>query len=228
MKYIVIGLGNYGSALAEGLSRLGHEIVGVDISENKVEVIKNEIATAFIIDATDEMAINVLPFSSVEAVFVAIGENFGASIRVTAILKQKGVKHIYARAIDKVHRSILEGFGVDRILTPEEDSANMLVDQSELAFKMERLRVGKDYSVCKFSVPDKFVGLQIGELKVDEDYHLKVIAVARAEKTTNFLGFSVTKHNDVADNIEYIMQKEDQLICYGKDSAFRSFWNDIG
>jgi trk system potassium uptake protein TrkA len=144
MKYIVIGLGNYGSAIAEGLSRLGHEVVGVDTSENRVEAIKDKIATAFIFDASDELSLNVLPLDSVDAVIVSIGENFGASVRVTAMLKQRGVKHIYARAIDSVHRAILEGFGIDRILTPEEYSAKSLVDQLGVAVKMMRLHFGKD------------------------------------------------------------------------------------
>ena len=54
MKYIIIGLGNYGHVLAEELSALGHEIIGADISESRVDSIKDKVATAFVIDATDE------------------------------------------------------------------------------------------------------------------------------------------------------------------------------
>ena len=32
MKYIIIGLGNYGHVLAEELSALGHEVIGADIN----------------------------------------------------------------------------------------------------------------------------------------------------------------------------------------------------
>lgn len=38
MKYIIIGLGNYGSVLAEELSALGHEVIGVDTNERRVDV----------------------------------------------------------------------------------------------------------------------------------------------------------------------------------------------
>ena len=41
-------------------------------------------------------------------VVVAIGENFGASVRVVALLKQKKVPRIFARAIDAVHKAVLE------------------------------------------------------------------------------------------------------------------------
>ena len=116
MKYIIIGLGNYGHVLAEELSALGHEVIGADISAGRVDSLKDKVATAFVIDATDGQALSVLPLNSVDVVIVAIGENFGASIRVVALLKQKKVKRIYARAIDGVHRSVLEAFGLDRIL----------------------------------------------------------------------------------------------------------------
>lgn len=89
MKYIIIGLGNYGHVLAEEFSALGHEVIGADISESRVDSIKDKVATAFVIDATDEQSLSVLPLNSVDVVIVAIGENFGASIRVVALLKQK-------------------------------------------------------------------------------------------------------------------------------------------
>lgn len=76
MKYIIIGLGNYGHVLAEELSALGHEIIGADISESRVDSIKDKVATAFVIDATDEQSLSVLPLNSVDIVVVAIGENF--------------------------------------------------------------------------------------------------------------------------------------------------------
>ena len=60
-------------------------------------------------------------------VIVAIGENFGASVRVVALLKQKKVKHIFARAIDSVHKAILEAFAIDKVLTPEKDAAREFV-----------------------------------------------------------------------------------------------------
>mgnify|MGYP001135714721 CR=1 FL=1 len=66
MKYIIIGLGNYGHVLAEELSALGHEVIGADISSARVDGLKDKIATAFVIDATDEQALSVLPLNSVD------------------------------------------------------------------------------------------------------------------------------------------------------------------
>jgi trk system potassium uptake protein TrkA len=151
MKYIIIGLGNYGHVLAEELSALGHEIIGADISESRVDAIKDKVATAFVIDATDEQSLSVLPLNSVDVVIVAIGENFGASVRVVALLKQKKVARIYARAIDGVHKAVLEAFNLEKILTPEEDAARNLVQLLDFGTNMEGFRIDSEYYVVKFT-----------------------------------------------------------------------------
>lgn len=228
MKYIIIGLGNYGHVLAEELSALGHEVIGADISESRVDSIKDKIATAFIIDATDEQALSVLPLNSVDIVIVAIGENFGASIRVVALLKQKKVPHIYARAIDTVHRSVLEAFSLEKILTPEEDAARSLVQVLDFGANMEAFRIDPEYYVVKFTVPEKFVGYFVNELNLDEEFHLKLIGLKRADKVTNCLGVTLTElhvKNELPANEK--VHEGDELVCYGKYRDFQAFWKAI-
>lgn len=228
MKYIIIGLGNYGHVLAEELSVLGHEVIGADISESRVDSIKDKVATAFVIDATDELSLAVLPLNSVDIVIVAIGENFGASIRVVALLKQKKVQHIYARAIDAVHRSVLEAFNLEKILTPEEDAARSLVQLLDFGTNMEAFRVDSEYYVVKFSVPEKFIGYFVNELNLDEEFHLKLIGLKRANRIENCLGISLTEHsivNELPENDK--IQEGDELVCYGKCRDFQKFWKAL-
>ena len=228
MKYIIIGLGNYGHVLAEELSVLGHEVIGAYISESRVDSIKDKVATAFVIDATDELSLAVLPLNSVDIVIVAIGENFGASIRVVALLKQKKVQHIYARAIDAVHRSVLEAFNLEKILTPEEDAARSLVQLLDFGTNMEAFRVDSEYYVVKFSVPEKFIGYFVNELNLDEEFHLKLIGLKRANRIENCLGISLTEHsivNELPENDK--IQEGDELVCYGKYRDFQKFWKAL-
>ncbi|WP_071146959.1 potassium channel family protein [Bacteroides ihuae] len=228
MKYIIIGLGNYGRILAEELSALGHEVIGADISESRVDIIKDKIATAFVIDATDEIALSVLPLNSVDVVIIAIGENFGASVRVVALLKQKQVKHIYARAIDAVHKAVLEAFGLEKILVPEEESARTLVQLLDFGTKVESFRVDEDYYVMMFRVPEKFVGYQANELNLRQEFSLKIIALKRAEKVSNFLGISILESSVVNELIQDDkIQTDDELVCYGKYRDFQVFWKAL-
>ena len=228
MKYIIIGLGNYGHVLAEELSALGHEVIGADISESRVDSIKDKVATAFVIDATDELSLAVLPLNSVDIVIVAIGENFGASIRVVALLKQKKVQHIYARAIDAVHRSVLEAFNLEKILTPEEDAARSLVQLLDFGTNTEAFRVDSEYYVVKFSVPEKFIGYFVNELNLDGGFRLKLIGLKRANRIENCLGISLTEHsivNELPENDK--IQEGDELVCYGKYRDFQKFWKAL-
>ena len=118
MRYLIIGLGIYGSNLARDLTDMGHEVIGADNKKSNVDAIKDYISTVYLLDATDEAELALLPIKNVDLAIVAIGENFGASIRTVALLKKLNVKHIYARAVDTLHESILEGLDIDRILTP--------------------------------------------------------------------------------------------------------------
>lgn len=228
MKFIVIGLGNYGRVLAEELTVLNQEVIGADINGNKVEAIKDKIATAFLLDATDEQSLSVLPLKSVDLVIVAIGENFGASVRVVAMLKKMGVKHIYARAIDQVHKAILEAFGIDRILSPEEDAARNLVQTLDFATKVESFRVDSEYYVVTFRVPKSFIGYHINDLNLNNEFHLKLIGLKRNEIVQNCVGIEFVDKkikNELPGDA--LVLEDDMLVCYGKYSDFQLFWKAI-
>ena len=122
-----------------------------------------------------------------DVVIVAIGENFGASVRVVSLLKKNKVKHIYARALDDIHKSVLEAFSIDRVLTPEKDAACMLVRLLELNIEVESFQIDEEHFVFKFGIPRKLVGCQVNDLKEDEDFNLKLLALVRGKMVKNSL-----------------------------------------
>ncbi|MFI3286232.1 MAG: TrkA family potassium uptake protein [Rikenellaceae bacterium] len=228
MKCIIIGLGNYGSVLAEELTILGHEVIGVDENESKVDLIKEKIATSFVIDATDEQALSILPLKVVDVVIVAIGENFGASVRVVALLKKYKVQQIYARAVDEVHRAVLEAFNLDRILFPEKDAARSLVQLLDLKVNVESFQVDKEHYVVKFKLPSQFVGYKVRDISLESVFGLKIISLIKGKTTHNALGISIMESkvtNDFDEN--YKLEQSDELVCYGLYKDFMSFWKSI-
>jgi len=46
MKCLIIGLGNFGKTLAEELTDKGHEVIGVDANEHRVNELKERISVA--------------------------------------------------------------------------------------------------------------------------------------------------------------------------------------
>lgn len=224
MKFLIIGLGIYGANLAKDLTALGHEVIAADVDSNLVEPIKDLISTAYIIDSTDEMSLSVLPLNNVDIVIVAIGENFGASIKTVALLKKLKVKHLYARAIDSLHQSILEGIGVDCILTPEQRAARDLVNEMELGSHVDSLRIDADNFVMKFDAPDFMIGMKYSSLNLLEDYSLILIAVTRITESKNVIGIlqKRNKRIDLKSDPSLTVEKGDQWICAGSSKGFNA------
>ncbi len=123
MKYLVIGLGNFGKTLAEELTEQGNDVIGIDLNEHRIEEVKNRIAVAYILDATEKVALRALPLDDIDCAIVAIGQSMDASLRTVAALKELGVRQIYARALDATHQSILAAMSIRRIFIPESYAA---------------------------------------------------------------------------------------------------------
>ena len=190
MRYLIIGLGIYGTNLARDLASMGHEVIGCDRSESKVQAVKEFIATTYIVDSTDEEALGVLPLKGVDLVFVCIGEDFGASVKTVALLKKLDVKHIYARAIDELHYAILSCFHLDRIITPEQSAARHLAREMSIGTHLTTMTVTDTDFVANMPVPDYFVGLLYSDLKL-ADYGMTLIMASRPTPKTSIMGTEV-------------------------------------
>lgn len=129
MKCLIIGLGTFGSTLATDLTNKGHEVMGVDHVEQRVEDIKDNIAVAYIMDASERVALKQLPLSEMDCAIVCIGQSMDNSLRTVAALKELGVEKIYARAIDATHQSILQAMQIKEIFIPEEYAARMFAQK---------------------------------------------------------------------------------------------------
>ena len=192
MKYLVIGLGTYGRELAINLSLQGNEVIGVDHRSENIEAVKEQLMTVYELDAKDENSLKLLPLKNMDIVIVAIGEDFGASLKTVALLKKNGVKHIYARAIDNLHQSILEAFNLERILTPEKRAANDLTLELSLNTQCSTFNITKDFMVLKFTAPEKFVGHSYRSINFSR-FGLVLISAVRKVTENNLLGLSSSR-----------------------------------
>ena len=228
MRYLIIGLGIYGTSLARDLAAQGHEVIGVDSRQNRIADVKDYISTTYLLDSTDESALSVLPLDGVDLTVVAIGENFGASIKTVALLMKHGVKHIYARAVNDLHVAILESFKVERILTPEQASARFLTREMLLGTEMSALQITDSVFVTNFAVPAYFYGRRYPELKLSE-YGIQLVAATRPQATTNVLGLGSQKYVpiDLNDATANTVQEGDKITVLATDKTLRTFMRHI-
>lgn len=129
MKCLVIGLGNFGNTLACRLTDMGHDVIGVDNNEHRIEDIQEKIAVSYILDATEKAALKSLPLDEIDFAVVAIGQSMDTSLRAVVSLKELKVENIYARALDLTHKSILETMSIQKIFIPESFAAGILAEK---------------------------------------------------------------------------------------------------
>lgn len=138
------------------------------------------------------------------------------------------MKHIYARAVDEVHKTVLEAFNLDSILTPEEEAARSLVQLLDLHVNVESFEIDEEHYVMKFKLPGSFVGYKVSDLSLEKEFNIKIIALVKGKQVFNSLGISIMEH--VVENKfeeDYLLEEEDRLVCYGKYKDFMDFWKAL-
>ncbi len=224
MKYIVIGLGNFGSVLSEKLTMLGHEVIGVDVDPHKVEDMKKSIASTICLDSREPNALNALPLRDADTVFVTIGEDFGTSIHVIALLKQSNVKKVVGRALSPLHKTVMEAIGVDEIIMPEREYAEMYASRIEMSGVSSSYMVDDGHAIMEVSVPEIFVGQTVEAINVDKNFSLTLIAIKRTvlEKNLILLTRETQKLLQNFDD-QTTLHEKDILLMFGKLEDFKKF-----
>jgi trk system potassium uptake protein TrkA len=224
MKFIVVGLGYFGSSLATELTALGHEVIGLDNKLGHVEMYKNQISHTIAMDCTDQLAVSSLPLKDTDVVVVGIGEDFGASVMSTALFKQMKVKRLIARAISPLHQNVLEALGVDDIIRPEQESAERLAHTLEMNGVINSFGISDEYSLIEVNVPKRYIGYKIMDADIRNRYNLNVITLKRELETINLLNLKVRKKQVIGVlNPEEKMMENDVLVVFGKESDFKKF-----
>ena len=98
-KIAVIGIGDFGAAIARRLTQKGADVLAIDADTQTIEAIADDVAYCVAIDATDAKALMAQEITAFDAVVVAIGQNFEHRLLVVAQLLDLGVKRIIAIVI---------------------------------------------------------------------------------------------------------------------------------
>lgn len=224
MKYIIIGLGNFGASLAQKLTAQGNEVIGIDTNMSKVEAYKEKISHTICMDATDEFTVSGLPLKETDIVLVAIGEDQGANIMTTALLKNFEVKRLMSRAINPLHEKVLQAIGVDEIVHPEEETAERWAKKLCLSNVVDSFELNTDFSIIEAIAPDEYIGKTIREVSFRRNHRLLALTVIKKEEEKSILGKTktVTKILGVISG-DYRIQKNDILVLYGANKDLQIF-----
>lgn len=179
-QVLVIGLGQFGAAVAISLAEGGVDVLGVDEDEVRVRAVADKITEAACLDATDDAALAALNPASRDLCLCAIGhDSREASIVVAAMLKQLGVRRLICRATDPIHERILTLVGADEVVNPELAFGVSLA--SRLAHDQIRsvVAIRKGLTLTEVLAPSAFVGRTLAMLEIPRRFGATVVGVAK-------------------------------------------------
>jgi trk system potassium uptake protein len=216
MKYIIIGLGNFGTALGEKLTQMGHEVIGVDNRMGKVEALKERLTHTICLNCTDNQAVDSLPLRDTDAIIVAIGEDEGANLMTTALMKQLKVKRLISRAISPLHETILAAMGVDEIVHPEEETAIRWAKKLTINGVIDSFELTGHYNIVEAKIPKRYIGKTLEEVGLLRNYGVLVLTTIAVVEEKSLIGKSkkVTKVNEVATS-KTVLREGEIMVLYG-------------
>jgi trk system potassium uptake protein TrkA len=165
--------------MAMTLTELGHDVIGVDGDESRVQQLADVITHALQIDATDEKALRAAGIQDVDVAVVSIGENIESSLLVVMQLRDLGIGTIVAKAVTPLHGRILEKLGVSRVIFPEREMAIRIAHSLVLPNVIDYIELSRDFSIVEVPAPAAFVGRTLKQLELRPRLGLTLIAIKR-------------------------------------------------
>jgi trk system potassium uptake protein TrkA len=227
MRFCIIGLGTFGTHLARQLSREGHEIVAVDNDPVHINNLKDEIEYLIHADCTKLEAFHEIPVDACDAVILAIGENFEASLSIASNVQQLGAKRIISRIINPLHGRLLKLLKIDELLIPEAMAAAWLARSLKTPDVVDSVELGSGYEIAQILVPRPLAGKTLKEVDLRGRYDLNLVTIAKGR---GMAALSSTRHpiNKVLGipQPDRKFEADDVLVLFGQGKDLRRMMAD--
>jgi len=197
-QFLVIGCGRFGTSIALKLMDMGADVMIVDKQEDNVQGLLGKVTYAVQADATDEIALSNLGIRNFDTAIVCIGEDIQASILVTMMIKELGIRMIVAKAQSETHAKVLYRIGADRVVFAEREMgirvAKSLMSQNVMDF----IEFAPDYSVVEVAPMPEWIGKNLIQLNMRAQYRVNVMAIKRGTRiNVNVMADDTIRAGDV-------------------------------
>lgn len=203
-EFVVIGLGRFGSSVAETLVSYGHDVLGIDIDVERVQHLSHELPNVMQMDATNSDALRQIGIGQFETGLVCISGDFESNLLSTVLLLRFGVNRVITKARTRLQKTILEEVGAHEVILPEHEAGVHLGRRLAQQHFIDYLEIRDGISVVEMLAPDNLCGQTLVECNLRQKLGLNVIAVSRADRIIP---------NPQAD---FRIQKGDALLVIGR------------
>jgi trk system potassium uptake protein TrkA len=176
-RFIVVGLGNFGSATAEALHAQGHDVAALDTDERTVDRIVSVVSRAAVGDGRDVRALERIGAKGADAAVVSTGEDITASILSTLALRDLGVKEVYVKVVSNDHARVMQKLGATETIFPERESGLRLGARISTRGVLNYVRLANDFSIQEMAVPDPWIGRTLRELELPRRHRIAIVAI---------------------------------------------------
>lgn len=176
-RFIVVGLGNFGSSVAESLHSKGHEVIALDMNEAAVDKIGPHVSRAVVGDGRDLETLQRAGAKGADAAVVSTGDDITASILTTMALHDLGIKQVYVKVVSREHARVMERMNVTESIFPERESALSLGTRMSGEALLNYVRLGTGFSIQEMAVPGSWSGQTLRELELRRRFSISVVAI---------------------------------------------------
>lgn len=175
---VVIGLGRFGSAVAASLTRLGHEVLGIDENMDIVQHWSNQLTHVVQADTTSVQTLRQLGVAEFPRAVVGIGSDIEASVLTVLALEELGVRDIWAKATSTKHGRILERTGAHHVVYPEADMGER-VAHLVTGKMIDFIEFDDGFAIVKTRAPREAWDKTLSESALRSRYGITVVGIKR-------------------------------------------------
>ena len=201
---LLIGLSHFGKHVAEELADLGHEVMAVDINEEKVNEILPIVTNAQIGDSTNAEFLKSLGIRNYDVCMVTISENFQNSLETTSLLKELGASYVVSMAKRDVQEKFLLRNGADEVVYPEKQVAKWAAIRYSADHLLDYVELDDEYGIFEVEVPLAWIGKTVGQVDIRKKYNINIMAYRQNGK----LDASVSPDTLLTDQITLLVLGE--------------------
>ena len=179
---LLIGLGRFGLHIAKKLHELGHEIMAVDVNEEKINQAVPFVTDAQIGNSTNEDFLKSLGINNYDLCIVTISDDFQSSLETTSLLKELGAKKVISRAERDGQAKFLLRNGADEIVYPEKQLASWMAIKYSADHILDYIEIDNEHAIFEVSVPKEWIGKTIGEIDIRKRYSINILGIKDENK----------------------------------------------
>ena len=179
---LLIGIGRFGLHIAKKLHELGHEVMAVDVNEERINQAVPYVTDAQIGNSTNEEFLKSLGIKNFDLCIVTISDDFQSSLETTSLLKELGAKKVVSRAERDGQAKFLLRNGADEIVYPEKQLASWMAIKYSADHILDYIEVDNEHAIFEVSVPNHWIGKTIGEIDIRKKYGINILGIKDGKK----------------------------------------------